>query len=112
MCSVGEELALQNAPTPHLTQRPHPPCPQVVKQVVANLGLFLIQFREKVQKQREAAVVLLHLAEVPRWGRRRASPRADGEERVVCPLNTSPPLKDPEPRTGTSVLSAKCVPKY
>ena len=60
---------------------PYPPGPQVVEQVVANLGLLLIQLGEKVQKQREAAVVFLHLAEVPGGGRReegsRALPRAD-----------------------------------
>lgn len=48
--------------------RPHLPCPQVVEQVVADFRLFLIQLGEKVQKQRKAAVVLLHLAQVPRWG--------------------------------------------
>ena len=58
---------LSRTPTPETTQTT-PPCPQVVEQVVANLGLFLIQLGEKVQKQRKAAVVLLHLAQVPRWG--------------------------------------------
>ena len=36
--------------------------------MVANLGLLLVQLREKVQQQREAAVVFLHLAQVPGVG--------------------------------------------
>lgn len=60
---------------------PHLPGPQVVQQVVADLGLFLIQLGEKIQKQREAAVVFLHLAQVPGGGRweegSRAGHRAD-----------------------------------
>lgn len=48
--------------TPSQMWWPYPPGPQVVEQVVANLGLLLIQLGEKVQKQREAAVVFLHLA--------------------------------------------------
>lgn len=37
--------------------------------MVADLGLPLVQLGEKVQKQREAAVVFLHLAQVPGGGR-------------------------------------------
>lgn len=47
---------------------PHLPGPQVVEQMVANLGLLLIELGEKVQKQREAAVVFLHLAQIPGSG--------------------------------------------
>lgn len=47
---------------------PRPPGPQVVEQVVADLGLPLVELGEKVQKQREAAVVFLHLAQVPGGG--------------------------------------------
>lgn len=47
---------------------PHPPGPQVVQQVIANLGLLLVELREKIQEQREAAVVFLHLTQVPGGG--------------------------------------------
>lgn len=35
--------------------------------MVADLGLLLIELRQEIQQQRETAVILLHLAEVP-WG--------------------------------------------
>lgn len=60
---------------------PYPPGPQVVQQVVADLRLLLIELGEQVQEQREAAVVLLHLAQVP-------GVRDGGGSPCVCPLHT------------------------
>lgn len=70
--------------------------------MVADLGLLLIQLGEKVQKQRKAAVVLLHLAQVPRRDRR-VSPSASSPEvcvgQKVCtvyPLNIFSSLEKPQ----------------
>ena len=65
------------AGSPRARGGPYPPGPQVVQQVIANLGLFLIQLGQEVQKQREAAVVLLHLAQVPGRDRREGSTELD-----------------------------------
>lgn len=44
------------------------PGPQVIEQMIANLGLLLIELGEEVQKQGEAAIVFLHLAQVSGGG--------------------------------------------
>lgn len=95
----------------------YPPGPQVVQQVVADLGLFLVQLREKVQKQREAAVVLLHLAQVSGRGRWEERTELDAGQTLLgsfcggvgcpCPLHTPSFWKGvpgPEDR-GTRLLA-------
>lgn len=64
---IGERRS-RMLPEPSEMRGPRPPGPQVVEQVVADLGLPLVKLGEKVQKQREAAVVFLHLAQVPGGG--------------------------------------------
>lgn len=86
--------ALQVSPEPPGKWEPRSPGSQVVQQVVANLGLLLIQLGEKVQEQRKAAVVLLHLAQVPAGGGGAGSslghmlPGSRGRRGHLCPLHT------------------------
>lgn len=77
---------------------PHPPGPQVVQQVIANLGLLLVELREKIQEQREAAVVFLHLTQVPGGGvgegeREQSCTQgrpSSGGRRCLCPRHVPP----------------------
>lgn len=71
--------------------------------MVADLGLLLIELGQEIQQQREAAVILLHLAEVP-WGAENGCVTRDAA-RELSAAEDRPLAGNPAPGPGHPLIS-------